>query len=160
MNQPATSLTALMENPVAAAQKEQLRIAAAATVAEFQAAEEELTRLCEMYPDFMQQLRSAAMKYNAARTKADQAVRALGETVGDFRVKYTKKTVDVNALHNIVGTSGILEMGGTSQLITKYTVTLDQVLRAHTEGLLTTEQLKEIVEISPVIEKPKEIDLP
>lgn len=126
-------------------------------VEHFLQVKERIENLKEAYPEVFEQLGQLAQDYNQALEAADKVVRAKKVSCGPFDLYQWQTRYNPEKLYEELGRDEFLKVGGTIKTITTYDVDKAK-LEAHiTSGVIASEVVEVVRDVSPRYKKPEKI---
>jgi hypothetical protein len=128
---------------------------AEAAVEQVNQAKSKLYALEEMHPDVFKQYHLLKEDYRICAEEAERLVRSCAQSVGDFKIIYTKHAYDAHKLLQLVGLNKFKEVGGTIEILEKLHVDTTTFEKAVAEGKVSQDVVKQVRDMSVALRVPK-----
>lgn len=95
-------------------------------------------------PDVFAPLHDLVERYNAQRSQAEEAVKALGVSCGPFEIHSVSVDWDAQAVYDELGAEMFFEVGGGKQLVEKLVIDRQELERNIASGAIPAECVEEM----------------
>lgn len=111
--------------------------------------------------EFFETLQEIVDRYNAARDRAEKAVRAKQVSCGPFQLTGRPSvSYKGEVLYEEMGRDWFFEHGGTTTQVTKYEMDKSKAEAAYTAGLIPEEVVAKARTVKASYHKPEKVELP